>query len=145
MYRVERAAALAADPSTPLPTRAEFNDQYATVVSTLDGGRVPWTSAKSMYKLCDREPLFTMCIPRLADVMSLGIDLPELMDAAAEHIKLSLTPDTVAEEVSSTFSAAYPYIRAAQAEYLEAHYVRQLISCSCCALRMTRAGGGMHV
>ena len=134
MYRVERAAALAADPSTPLPTRAEFNDQYATVVSTLDGGHVPWASAKSMYKLCDREPFFVTCIPPVTDAIYLGIDVPELMEAAAEHIKLSLTPDTIAEEVSSAFSAAYPHIRAVQAEYLEAHYVRPPIYCSCCAL-----------
>lgn len=58
-----------------------------------------------------------------------GLDIPNLLDAAAEHIRVSLTPDTVAQEVSSAFSAKYPDIRAVQAEYLEDHYVRILLTC----------------
>lgn len=54
-YRAERDCAHVPDSSVRLMTRDEFNQRHSTTISTLnDDVALYWTSAKSMYKLCDR-------------------------------------------------------------------------------------------
>jgi len=104
-YNVERANAAAETPTGDFPSRLIFCNENAVVTSSInDEPDIEWTSAKSMYKLCDM----------------LGIS--ELKTAALQHIKDSLTPDNVIPEIFSVFASKYDEIYKAELEYVKTRW-----------------------
>jgi hypothetical protein len=55
-----------------------------------------------------------------------GLDVHDLIGAARSHISRSLTPATVVDELSSTFSHHYPDVMDMQISYMEDHWARAL-------------------
>ncbi|EPQ56234.1 hypothetical protein GLOTRDRAFT_128180 [Gloeophyllum trabeum ATCC 11539] len=86
-----------------LKSRPAYNQEKALTVSPLANRDIPWTSPKSMYKLCDK----------------LGI--PDLKVACANRIEECLSPENVCVEVDSSYSALFPEIRHIQEQYMEDH------------------------
>jgi hypothetical protein len=146
-YDAKRNEAQRNNPSQDFMKRADFNHIYALKLITHDGD-VPWTSAKSLYRLCDSAYIACHLIAsssRLSRKVP-GLDAHELVGVAKSHISSSLTPGTVVDELSSTFSHNYSDIMDMQISYMENHWVGALASDTChTSLPRLSTGGSIKV
>jgi len=107
-YNVERANAAAETRTGDFPSRLIFCNENAVVASsthfTAPDRDIQWTSAKSMYRLCDM------------------LDISEVKTAAVQYIKDSLTPDNVIPEIFSVFASKYDEIYKAELDYVKTRW-----------------------
>ncbi|KZT21565.1 hypothetical protein NEOLEDRAFT_741133 [Neolentinus lepideus HHB14362 ss-1] len=105
IYNIAKENALSANRDSTFPCRTVYNNDNALVIS-VDGemGQLAWTSAKSIYRLCDK----------------LGV--PELKEAAARFIRDSLIPEVVMHEFRSTFTTLFPEILKNEDAYIAEHW-----------------------
>jgi len=92
------------DFSEPFVLHADYNAMEPDVISPIIQGGIPRSSAKSIYKLCDR------------------LDIVDLKEAALDHIRCSLTSENITTEICSAFTSRYPEVRKIQNEYLKKHW-----------------------
>jgi len=85
-------------------SRKAYNVANSKVVAPMGHKNVPRSSAKSMYRLCHR------------------LEMPDLRQAALEHIKKSLTPENIAVELTSAFTSRFPEVQKIEKAYLVSHW-----------------------